>query len=410
MFKILICFFFFIESFFVFADDQNSPFSLSLDSRYFSYSDQTYDMRGLPQFGYEVSMFRGKLLEKMTDKTFMGNSTLGRSSLFFFFEVLGGYYMDLSFITAYHELGHASRTAAIGYGYSFDGGTRDFFSYYSYKFGKNGGYTESRSRHFEVPHERRFITPGNDFTPYAKILIQTAGLNSSSYYAGFLANKSIDEGFRTSHFLSYTMAKLNAYIYPESISGVRMGDVANILDSYRDYGVGSFTEKDIKDYSLFSFLASQSTWNYFRSLGKYFGSGNTVYFAKKTKIQIPDFETYFTSKGISVKTLSSYHWSDDLSFPFSIEHVFRGKHLTEYSLGAGYKLKTQLPDILSVSFLMGLSPGAKVDYQVDPWINTRLNVGANIDNLNSLDGERNIVSLKNGDIYGSLYLKATRFF
>jgi hypothetical protein len=410
MLKFSIIFLFLSNSLLVFSDTTKIPASLTLDTRYFSNSNQQYDMRGIPQFGYEMSLLRGKLLEVMTDKTFMGETTFKRSVLFFFSEIIGAYYMDLSFITAYHELGHASRIASLGYGYSFDGGSTSFFSYYFNKLGDNGGYTISGSQNFVLPEQRRFFTSGKDFTPYANILIQTAGLNSSTHYAGHLAKKGIEDGFHTSHFFSYTFAKLNSYIYPENITGVRVGDIANILDSYRDLGVGDYNEKDIKDYSLVSFLGSISTWSYFKSVGNYFSNGNTVFSRQTTRIQIPDFETYFTSKGISVKGITSYQINDELVLPFSIEHVFRGKHVTEYGIGARYKLKSDLQDVLSLNLLMGLSAGGKVDYQFDPWIDTRFNIGANVDNLNSLDGERNIVSLKHGDIYTSFYLKGTKFF
>ena len=135
MSKIFICFLVLIINSNLFAQTNSSNLSFTLDSRYFSYGDQQYDIRGLPQFGYEVSLLRGKLLETMTDKTFMGKTSFRRKVLFFTTELLGLYYMDLSFGTSYHELGHASRVAAIGYGYSFDGGAKSFFPYYFHKFG-----------------------------------------------------------------------------------------------------------------------------------------------------------------------------------------------------------------------------------------------------------------------------------
>ena len=98
------------------------------------------------------------------------------------------------------------------------------------------------------------------------------------------------------------------------------------------------------------------------------------------------------------------------AMPISVEHVFRGKHITEYSLGASYLLEAKTPSRLTASVLMGLSPGGKLDYQIDPAIDSRLNLGVNIDNLNSLDGERNIVSLKSGNVYPSFYLKGTKYF
>lgn len=402
--------FIFIQSSFAFGASTAPKASVTVDNRYLSGPEQVQDMRGLPQFGYEVALLRGKVLGALTDKTFMGNTSFRRSLLFFSTEVLGAYYMDLSFNTAFHELGHASRMAAMGIGYSFDQGEKDFFPYYFSKLGKSGGATYFGKQNFKVPMQNRFLTPENETSPYAEILISSAGINSETFYSGYLASKGLAEGYHTSHFMSYTLAKLNSYIYPENISGTRFGDVANILDSYRALGVGNFTEKDIKNYSLFTFLGSASTWRYLKAVSNYLGTGETSISVKKTRFQVPELEAYYTSKGLSVKTISSYQLTDSLRLPVSVEHVFRGKHVTEVGFGAGYELKTDLLDLLSFNLLMGLSPGGRVDYQFEPWSDTRFNVGVNIDNLNSLDGERNIVSLKHGEINPSFVLKATRFF
>jgi hypothetical protein len=411
MSKIFICFVALIINSNLFAQTNPSNLSFTLDSRYFSYGDQQYDIRGLPQFGYEVTLLRGKLLETMTEKTFMGKTSFRRKVLFFTTELLGLYYMDLSFGTAYHELGHASRVAAIGYGYSFDGGAKSFFPYYFHKFGKNGGHTMSGKKNFSVYQESRFVTSSNTFTPYTEILISTAGINSATAYSGYLAKKAQEDGAHVSHFMSYVFNKLTPSLYPEKTeTGVRFGDIANILDAYRKQGVGNFNEKDIKDMNFVSFFASASTWNYFQAVSNYFSTGQMRSHLKKRKVNLPNFESYYTSKGISMKALTSYELNESVSMPISVEHVFRGKHITEYSLGASYLLESKTPSRLTASVLMGLSPGGKFEYQIDPAIDSRLNFGVNIDNLNSLDGERNIVSLKNGNVYPSFYLKGTKYF
>jgi hypothetical protein len=411
MSKIFIFFVVLIINSNLFAQTNNSNLSFTLDCRYFSYGDQQYDIRGLPQFGYEITLLRGKLLETITDKTFMGNSSFRRKILFYTTELLGLYYMDLSFGTAYHELGHASRLAAIGYGYSFDGGAKSFFPYYFQKFGKNGGYTFTGEKNFKLGQQSRFITSGNTFTPYAEILISTAGINGATTYSGYLAKKAQEDGAHVSLFMSYTFNKLSPSLYPEKTdSGVRFGDIANILDAYRKQGIGNFNEKDIKHMNFISFIASASTWNYFQSVSNYFSSGQVRSHLKKRKVNLPNFESYYTSKGISMKALTSYELNESLSMLIAVEHVFRGEHVTEYSMGASYLLKTKTPSRLTASLLVGLSPGGKLDCQIDPAIDSRLNFGVNIDNLNSLDGERNIVSLKNGNVNPSLYLKGTKYF
>lgn len=121
--------------------------TLTLDSRYFQKDQQTFDQRGLPQFGYEVTSLRGLALEKATDSIPMFTGKVGHSILFFASEIIGGYFMDYSFNTAIHEQGHARAFAAFGLGYHFDSGARDFFTYYIDKLGQNGGYVESDKRH-----------------------------------------------------------------------------------------------------------------------------------------------------------------------------------------------------------------------------------------------------------------------
>ena len=381
--------------------------SLTLDSRYFPYGDQQQDMRGIPQFGYEVTGLRGKVLEHLTRKTLLGDSALERSLLFFGSEIVGGYLMDLSFITSYHEFGHASRVAALGYGYSFDGNKKDFFSYYLFKFGSNGGVTYTEKRNFKVAS--RFVR-GTTFTDLGRILVSSGGLNAGTAYAGYLGQKAKDEGAHVSHFFSYTYAKLNPALYPEKSHGVRFGDVANILSYYRRLGVGDFESGDLKNMSYVSYVLSSSTWEYLRAVGNYIRSGEMKTKPEQRKWALPDFESYVTSKGLSMKMISSFTAHESFSVPFGIEHVFRGKHVTEYSLGASYFLDKEKEKRLTSSLVAGLALGWKLDYELNSGDNTVLNLGFNLDQLNSLDGERNIISLRKGEVAISPYLKWSAFF
>ncbi len=364
-------------------------------------------MRGIPRFGYEITALRGKGLELITKETLLGDSVFERSLLFFGSEMIGGFFMDLSFITAYHELGHGSRIAAMGFSYNFDGNKKDFFSYYLSKLGSNGGVTYTRKRNFKV--DSRFAT-GTSITNLGQLIFAAGGLNAGMAYAGYLGQLAKKEGAHVSHFFSYTISKLDPAIYPEKLNGVRFGDVANILNFYRRLNVGDYRSGDVKNMSYLAYALSSSTWEYLRAVGNYIGSGEMRGKSENRKVALPDLENYITSKGLSMKILSSYTPDESISFPFAVEHVFRGKHVTEYSLGASYLIDQKRAGRLSASLLAGLSPGGKIDYQLSPDQESVLNFGMNVDHQNSLDGERNIISLRHGEVAASPYIKWTKIF
>ena len=196
-------------------------------------------------------------------------------------------------------------------------------------------------------------------------------------------------------------------MYPENAGGVRFGDVANILDNYRDMKIGDFTEQDIKNGNLISFFASASTWQYLKAASNYISCGEVRTFSDKQTFNWPNFESFFTTHGLSMRTSSAYNHNEQWSFPFGVEHVFRGEHVTEYSVGTKYRFE-QIPLKLSANLFAGLSPGTNIELEYSYWEKTLIHTGISVDNLNSLNGERHIVSLKDGEIASSLYIGLTR--
>jgi hypothetical protein len=382
---------------------------LTLDSRYVPSEMQYADLRGLYQFGHEVTLLRGRGLEAVTE-SWMGRTSTRRSLLFLASEVVLAFYMDLSFQTALHEQAHGSRAAALGLRYRFDGGSRSFFPYYLDKLGSNGGFTFSSGRRFSPADSDRFFTPAGNQRPEARLLTSAAGMNAQTAYATFLADAAASEGAHVSNFVGHTWAKLAPSLYPERLGGQRIGDVTNVIDSYSQGGIVSIRERDIKDGNLVSFLASAGTWRHLAAVRDYISEGKVRQKPRRRALELPELENYLTTRGLSMRASSSWRASEVLRLPFAVEHVYRGSQRTELSLGADYRLPVELDLRLKTFVLMGLSPGGGVELEYREALRNVWRAGVNVDNYNSLYGERNIISLRHGQVAPSFYASLTRFF
>lgn len=226
----------------------------------------------------------------------------------------------------------------------------------------------------------------------------------------FLAERAYKDGAHVSHFVGYTLGKLGPVIYPEEVGGVRFGDIAEIQDRYRELGMGSISKSEINGMAYLAYAFSSSTWDYFKSVGSYISEGKMRREAPGGKFRIPDWNGYFTSKGLSVKLVSGYKVDEKLELPFAVEYVFRGYNATETTLGAKYQLLEDRDINILGALIIGLAPGGKIELDGLVYKNLRFMSGISFDRQKSLYGERNIVTLRHGESAQSAYTNLKLLF
>lgn len=366
---------------------------LSLDSRYFQKSDQQYDIRGFPQFGVEVTNLRHYLLREFTDRYASAEKDSRRILGFIGIEIIAGTIMDQGFLLAHHELSHGARFAAQGWGYRLNTGETEFFSYYFHNFGQSGGYVESTSRNF-LPHNptKYYDSGSSQYTPYADVIISAAGINAEMSYAGFIGDM-VDRGEgNISHLQAYWLGKLSTVGYAEDGTG----DIQTIRDKLSALGAANLSKAEMDRANYISLIGSYTTWRFLGGVANYFTIGETRISRSPHAVRIPDLENFVTSKGLSYRLTSGYRFNDDFNSTLRVEQVVQGISVTEVTLGADYIFRNLSDLKLEGHFIMGMSPGwgGRISGKLASRLQAYL--GVNLDQQNSLEGERNIVSLKDG--------------
>lgn len=377
--------------------------SLTLDSRYFSNSYQEYDLRGLPQFGFEIASLKGIGLEASTQFLAPDESHWFRRSLLFFsLEFIAGNIVDYSFLKSLHETAHGARWASMGWGYKMNGKHFNFFSFYFNEFGINGAFAEPTRMLYEPANMSKYYdSNSSSFTSYADFLVTAAGVNAEMSYASHVQDM-VDAGkARISHFSGYWLGKLSTAGYPSDESG--SGDIDTITQRYGEMGLTELSRGDYDTANYISLFGSATTWKFFSSIGNYVLTGQTKIQGRSSKLRMPDIDNFLTSRGLSYRVTSGYRFSEDFDLLIRIEHVTKGKRATEYNLSLQYQSHDAFSGTYTVTSIFGLAPGYGFKYNASLSERINLYAGLNYDSLKSLDGERNIHSLNDGNTATSVY-------
>lgn len=368
--------------------------SITFDSRYIQGSDQQQDIRGLMSFGKDTIVLRSIGVDWATDR--WGHSNGSRAGVFIGAELLAGFVMDESFLKALHEQSHGSRMAAGGLKYEFDNGEDSFFPYYFSSFGKSGGWTQPIGNpYFQIDDKAAEYIANNGGADHVEVFTSAAGINAEMAYASYLQDQLYFNGAHLSQGLSIILGKASSLKYQvdDDDDG---NDLKEIEKAYQNMGIDAETD-DLKQANIVALLLSASTWQYFLGISDYVQNGKTELNQWAFHgFRIPEFTSYATTRGISMKMDTGYQFNDDLHLTLGVEHVYKGKSATEYTVGMRKELPVMSGLTLQGHAIMGYGTGYQLHSELSVTDSFSLYAGANYDELDSLNGERYIQSLKDG--------------
>lgn len=385
---------------FVLAQPSYAPRTLSLDSRYFL---QSYSNKAIGHFGIEMiqlGSFPASLL-------FQSDSASENGDGFLFYDsrqlrnigegfslLIGSTSLSLGFHLAYHEFGHGTRFAAIGFSPVYGHGTgsnvhRNFFSYYLSSLFDLSGWTFYDGRLFSVA--------GVD---HWDGLVSAAGVNNTMIFTEMIEDEIYRHGGHIGFATSYVLGKLSA-----TGSGPA-GDIRNVIADYRGRGF-RIDRSAITRASVMSFFLSALTYQFGYQFIKLFIGERTYFHAWEFGgVQLPNTEFYMTRAGLSYKVRSGYSY-ESWRFPIAVEHVVEGSKRTEVSLGAE-KTLNRVSAITGVVVGQAVEFDLELSYRLDECI--LLSAGYTLYDVNNLHGERLIPSLEHGSKYHEAFVRISLLY
>lgn len=218
-------------------------------------------------------------------------------------------------------------------------------------------------------------------------------LTQTSHYAAGKLSLLID-GFKTLFFNKHSAA--------------RHTDMAAVSDLYDQKGI-ELSCKTMMAHSAVAYCLSSQFWYGFTKSG-YLSSGSKfIHTPSYHGFRLPNVGYYLTSDGPSYQLTTGYKWGEDLWFPLGAEYVFQGNNKSfELKIGARKKFASMKNLFLHAEVIKNFSKGgwgAIAYVGIQPTSLLSLEIGLQRDDLNTLEGERNIISLKDGNSYTTLWGK-----
>ena len=405
----------------ILAQSLTSQRTLSFDSRYII---QGYSNKAVGQFGIELvnlTTIPADLIIRPDTSSTKG----GKKFLFYDSRQLrnvanglllfaGSIFLSNSFTFAYHEYGHGTRVAAVGfkpfYGHgviatdadlnaALSGSVKtydDFLSFYLSSLFNIGGFT------IAFP-ENTLFTPLTDEVNnngwYG--LVQTGGLNNEMLFSEFIEDELYRNGGHIGFLIPYINGKLAARNY-ESGLGV-FNDVTNIVNYYQGRGYNIDNDKIGNGSKVSLFTSTLSYQLVYQFVRMFSGKSSRFHPWEFRGLELPNTLFYMNRDGLSYKIRSGYRFGE-WRFPFAVEHVFEGEKRTEVGFGAEKQF-----DNLTTAFeaIIGkrLEFAMDVSYRQSKWL--MISGGYALYDERNLHGERLIPSLEHGSTYHDFYLRAS---
>ena len=405
----------------ILAQSLTSQRTLSFDSRYII---QGYSNKAVGQFGIELvnlTTIPADLIIRPATSSTKG----GKKFLFYDSRQLrnvanglllfaGSIFLSNSFTFAYHEYGHGTRVAAVGfkpfYGHgaiatdadlnaALSGSVKtydDFLSFYLSSLFNIGGFT------IAFP-ENTLFTPLTDEVNnngwYG--LVQTGGLNNEMLFSEFIEDELYRNGGHIGFLIPYINGKLAARNY-ESGLGV-FNDVTNIVNYYQGQGYNIDNDK-IGNGSKVSLFTSALSYQFVYQFVRMFSGKSSRFHPWEFRgLELPNTLFYMNRDGLSYKIRSGYRFGE-WRFPFAVEYGFEGEKRTEFTFGAekGFeKITAAFEAIIGKRLDLALD----VSYRQSKWL--MLSGGYALYDKRNLHGERLIPSLEHGSVYHDFYLRAS---
>ena len=387
------------------ATAQGAPArAFSIDSRYFG---QTHSNDAVARFGIDALNLGTLPAELIDPSNRLRNAGQGVLSL------VGSTIMGQAFQLAYHEYGHGTRVAAVGYRPLYGFGTistdadiqaalqngsghHSFFGYFLASFFKSSGYTLATPDDLLFPPLSDEELAENGWT----LLLATSGLSNEMLFAERIEDEIYRNGGHIGYFTTYANGKFAASNY--ELDGV-FGDLGNAITRYQALGID--VDKDqIDSASRKSFFFSGMSYQLiYQTLRMFTGSSIRFTAWEPGGVQLPNTSFFMTRRGLSYRVRTGYH-TGPWRVPLAVERVFEGDAATEVTIGVERNLsRTYLRARATVGDGFGLA--AEADYRVKERV--ALTAGYALYDSDNMLGERMIPSLEGGSRYHDLFVRVS---
>lgn len=366
------------------TDDWHIPRTLSFDSSYlpsliFIKDDGVKALetnRALADFGVELFQAHSFLFDQLTHTRSFDETILFRGALFKL-DALVNTYLSWTYLTAFHEQGHAARFTSRGLGGTSFDGPNNFFGYWLSRFEEPlSGMTRGAPP----------LNVNDD------IIIAAAGVNNEMRFAGQISDQMYFSKGHVTDWTPYFWGKVSSLLYTKDDMGG--SDFSALLADYRFKGY-DIDRKDIDTGNILSIALSSSTWRYAYGILAYLGSNDTVVQSWEVGgFRIPDLEAYINRRGQSYKIKSGYRVDDNFLIPFSLEFIAKGDDQVEVTVGARKRFR-QLPKwSFGADLHVSRGVGSSVYIAAKPYKHFQWMLGMDQHNINTFHGERNMTTTK----------------
>ena len=406
----------------ILAQSLTNQRTLSFDSRYVI---QGYSNKAVGQFGIELfnlATLPANLIVKPDtsltngDKKFLFYDShqlrnVANGLLLF----AGSIFLKDSFQFMYHEYGHGTRLAALGfkpfYGHSDFANEADQQAILS-------GDVKLYDNIFDLYISSLFDATGFTivkegdtlFSPlYNELnnnnwagLVSMSGLNNEMLFSEFIEDEMYRNGGHIGFILPYINGKIGVLNYPAAGLGV-FNDVTNIISYYQGRGFDIDNDKISNGDKVSLFTSALSYQFVYQFVRMFSGKSSRFHPWEFRGLELPNTLFYMNRDGLSYKIRSGYRFGE-WRFPFAVEYGFEGEKRTEFTFGAekGFeKITAAFEAIIGKRLDLALD----VSYRQSKWL--MLSGGYALYDKRNLHGERLIPSLEHGSVYHDFYLRAS---
>ena len=221
------------------------------------------------------------------------------------------------------------------------------------------------------------------------------------------AERAADEAYEGDGHWTFALAYLRGRLWSIAYGkNAPRYDTDRVFRRYEQLGIAA-SRSQADTANLLALLASGSTYRYGRGLYSYLrdGSHGQIGAYGFHKIRVPETSAYLTSRGISYKVKSGYHFKDGLLLNAGLEFVAHGDHSAEVTLGLAKKVESLRSAKLRGNVILGRGINAEITASLP--LNNTSSVGMGLGHYSSktLYGERNVPSLEHGPSSTILWAK-----
>lgn len=243
-------------------------------------------------------------------------------------------------------------------------------------------------------------------TSRGKVLVRASGYNARMAHTRNIEDTMwYDGGGHLAQLSNHTLNKLAYTIdgiglfFQRNETGKTNSDLGHIEVAYKEMGV-DLSWKEMAGYGALAFLGSAEFWGRFFEEIDYISSGDA--YVKAPEIcgfRLPNLGFYLTSQGPSYQINTGYRWGQSLFFPLAVEFVFKGQNKMVELIAGVRKQFAWMGVYVHGEVVANINQsafGGKAVVGMKPTDNLFIDLGVRFDHKDTLEGERNIRSLKDG--------------